>query len=301
MTNNGVREVSIEVRSDHICGHFFAMASPCEVLIDSTDQQQAFTVTQAIAAEAWRIETKYSRYRDDNIIHQINHAQGQSVAIDPETQQLLSFANTCFELSDGRFDVTSGVLGQVWQFDGSDNIPSQTMIEACLICSGWQNVLLTDNSVRLLPGYAIDLGGIGKEYAVDRCVQLAREILPSTSVLVNFGGDIAVTRPRQVHPYWQVGIEHPDPARATQMLVTIAQGGLATSGDARRFLLKDGVRYGHVISPQTGYPVIGAPRSVTVAGENCTQAGLLATLAILQGDQAEVFLQEQSVTHWCLW
>ena len=55
MTNNGVREVSIEVRSDHICGHFFAMASPCEVLIDNSDQQQAFAVTQAIAAEAWRI------------------------------------------------------------------------------------------------------------------------------------------------------------------------------------------------------------------------------------------------------
>lgn len=301
MTKHAVREVSIEVRGDHICGRFDAMASPCEVLIDAIDSQQALALTQAIAAEAWRIESKYSRYRDDNIMYEINHAQGQAVAIDHETQQLLSLANTCFELSEGRFDVTSGILGQVWQFDGSDTIPSQTMIEACLVCSGWENVQLTDDSIRLLPGYAIDLGGIGKEYAVDRCVQLAREMQPTWSVLVNFGGDIGVTRPRQAHPYWQVGIEHPDPARTTQMLVTIAQGGLATSGDAKRFLLKDGVRYGHVLDPQTGYPVKDAPRSVTVAGENCTQAGLLATLAILHGAQAEVFLLEQGVTHWCLW
>ena len=301
MTNHAVREVSIEHRGDHISGHFFAMASPCEVLVDGTDTAQALWLTQAIADEAWRIETKYSRYRDDNIIHDINHSQGQCVAIDLETHQLLSFANTCFELSEGRFDITSGVFGRVWQFDGSDNVPSQAMVEACLACSGWQNVTLTNDSVRLLPGYAIDLGGIGKEYAVDRCVQLALKMSPTVSVLVNFGGDIAVTRPRQTHPYWQVGIEHPDPSRDTKILVTIAQGGLATSGDAKRFLLKDGERFGHVINPLSGYPVQDAPRSVTVAGENCTQAGLLATLAILQGSQAEVFLQKQAVTHWCLW
>ena len=152
-----------------------------------------------------------------------------------------------------------------------------------------------------VPGMEIDFGGIGKEYAVDSCVQVATKIAPKCSVLVNFGGDIAVSHPRQNQPYWFVGIEHPNPEKDSQLSVTIAQGGLATSGDARRYLIKDGIRYSHVLNPQTGYPVTGAPRSVTVAGENCTQAGLLATLALLQGDQAEIFLEKQGTTHWCLW
>lgn len=304
------REINIELREDHLCGYFTAMASPCEVLIDIAEHsgidechplwREAVKLVSEIAQEAWRIEEKYSRYRDDNIIHKINTAQGKPVEIDPETYDLLNLANTCFELSQGRFDITSGVLGKVWQFDGSDNLPSQSAIDACLACMGWKHVWLKENRVRLLPGFALDLGGIGKEYAVDKCVQIALKHFSQSSVLINFGGDISVTQPRRTLPFWQVGIEHPNPEEQTQMLVKIAQGGLATSGDAKRYLLKDGVRYGHVLFPQTGYPVMDAPRSVTVAGENCTHAGLLATLALLEGANAETFLADQNITHWCL-
>jgi thiamine biosynthesis lipoprotein len=76
-------------------------------------------------------------------------------------------------------------------------------------------------------------------------------------------------------------------------------GGLATSGDARRFLQKDGVRYSHILDPKTGWPVPGAPRSVTVAADSCTQAGMLSTLAMLKGAQSESFLKEQGVLFWC--
>ncbi|WP_340681158.1 FAD:protein FMN transferase, partial [Paraglaciecola sp.] len=73
----------------------------------------------------------------------------------------------------------------------------------------------------------------------------------------------------------------------------------ATSGDARRFLVKDGLRYSHILNPKTGYPIINAPRSVTVAASHCIEAGLLATLALLHGQYAEVFLQQQNVQFWC--
>jgi thiamine biosynthesis lipoprotein len=78
----------------------------------------------------------------------------------------------------------------------------------------------------------------------------------------------------------------------------LVRGGLATSGDARRFLLKDGVRYAHILDPATGWPVRGAPRSVTVAAGTCTDAGMLATFAMLQGRRAERFLRAQGVDHW---
>ena len=74
---------------------------------------------------------------------------------------------------------------------------------------------------------------------------------------------------------------------------------MATSGDARRYLLKDGKRFSHILNPETGYPIENAPRSVTVAAPHCIQAGLLATLALLQGAKAEAFLDDQAVKFWC--
>ena len=76
-------------------------------------------------------------------------------------------------------------------------------------------------------------------------------------------------------------------------------GALATSCDSRRFLLRDGVRYSHILDPRNGWPVEGAPRSVTVAADTCTQAGMLSTLAMLEGDNAEAFLGAQGVKYWC--
>ena len=73
---------------------------------------------------------------------------------------------------------------------------------------------------------------------------------------------------------------------------------MATSGDARRYLLKDGVRYGHILDPRSGWPVKDAPRSVTVVAASCGAAGWLSTLTILQGAGAEAFIKSKGVTYW---
>ena len=83
-------------------------------------------------------------------------------------------------------------------------------------------------------------------------------------------------------------------------MLELADGALATSGDARRFLLKDGVRYGHILNPRTGKPVDHAPRSVTVAAATCVEAGMIATLAVLQGKGAEAFLKHEGARAWCI-
>ena len=83
-------------------------------------------------------------------------------------------------------------------------------------------------------------------------------------------------------------------------MLELEHGALATSGDSRKFLLKDGVRYGHVLDPRTGWPVQNGPRSVTVAASSCTEAGLVATLALLQGKDADDFLREQKLRYWVL-
>ena len=75
---------------------------------------------------------------------------------------------------------------------------------------------------------------------------------------------------------------------------------VAVSGDTHRFVLRDGVRYSHILDVRTGWPVPGVPRSVTVAAGSCVEAGILATFAMLQGGAPEAFLVEQGVHHWCL-
>jgi FAD:protein FMN transferase len=277
---------------------FTAMASPCELLLDATDVHAAGQLGGVAAQEAWRIETKFSRYRPDSIISVINRSKGSTVAVDAETAALIDYAARCHSLSEGRFDITSGVLRRCWKFDGSDRLPQPAAVAALLPLIGFEKVLWQAPLITLPAGMEIDFGGIGKEYAVDRVLALIAERFAGAA-LVNFGGDLATNRAPAAGP-WQVGVERPDTEGQARLLLELSRGGLATSGDTHRFLLRDGVRYSHILDVRTGWPVPGVPRSVTVAAGSCVEAGILATFAMLQGGAAEAFLVEQGVHHWCL-
>ena len=291
-----MRKTELKKENDFWKGSFMAMASPCDVLMEVEDESLAQDILNAVSNEAWRIEDKFSRYKKDNIVFQLNHSNGDIVAIDDETSRLLDFANELFEISDGLFDVTSGVLRQCWKFDGSDNVPEKKRIKKVLKNIGWQKVTREEGGVTLPDGMEIDLGGLGKEYAVDRCVQITRKIT-GQSVLINLGGDLAVTVARQENKFWSVGrlVTGSDEASG---IFQLYGGAIATSGDANRYLLKDGVRYSHILNPKTGWSVIGAPNTVSVSAPTCIEAGMMSTLAMLQGSKAEEFLKLQEVDYW---
>ena len=291
------RQVQLVATEYGWAGRFQAMGSPCEVLTDGGNKALAETLSSVVATEAWRIEDKFSRYRDDNIIHRINSAAGRPVETDDETGHLLDFAATLFDISNGGFDITSGVLRAIWTFDGSDNIPGQGEIDAILDRVGWDQVTWSDSVLTLQPGMEIDLGGIGKEYAVDRCTNLA-DAAGDAPAMINFGGDLAVTGPPRSRNAWKVGIEGPT-GDSAEKLIELREGALATSGDARRYLLRNGVRYSHILDPGSGWPIPDAPSSVTVAADTCTQAGMMSTLAMLRGSGAEDFLTAQDLLNWC--
>jgi thiamine biosynthesis lipoprotein len=277
---------------------FKAMASSCEALIDSLEAEVAQRAARAVSSEAFRIEQKFSRYRADNLVHAINTANGAAMEVDEETADLLDYAARCHTQSDGLFDITSGVLRRAWRFDGSDHLPDPKAVEEALKYVGWHKVSWQRPRLRLEPGMEIDFGGIGKEYAVDRAARLGTEAA-GVAILVNFGGDLCATGPRSDGSAWNVAIQNP----ATDALLPpfrLRQGGVATSGDARRYLLKDGIRYSHILDPRKGWPVQDAPRSVTVVAASCGEAGLLSTLAMLQGRGAEAFLKGKDVPHWVM-
>ena len=281
-------------------GRFEAMASPCEILVDSEDEQLARRLYQKVRAEARRIEAKYSRYRSDSELSRINRSRGKALTVDEETARLLDYADLCHQLSEGKFDISSGVLRQVWRFDGSDRLPNADAVAALLQRVGWEKIHWRAPEITLPAEMELDFGGIGKEYAVDRCAQLCREE-SDTPVLLNFGGDLHTTAPRRDARPWRVNIDDPRVEHERGLItLELGRGAIATSGDACRYLLKEGVRYSHILDPQTGWPVRHAPRSVTVMAANCIEAGMLATFAMLQGERAEQFLETQQVAHWVI-
>jgi thiamine biosynthesis lipoprotein ApbE len=140
--------------------------------------------------------------------------------------------------SDGMFDITSGVLRKVWKFDGSDNLPTPDAVKVLIAHIGWRKVKYTQSSITLAKGMELDFGGIGKEYAVDCVAKLCAESAPTTSIVVNFGGDIQVTRPRPNKQPWHIGIENPedDNSTTTKVLKIISGGCKALSIKSRQTL-----------------------------------------------------------------
>ncbi|WP_108127101.1 FAD:protein FMN transferase [Saccharospirillum mangrovi] len=309
------RSLRLDWQGDAWLGRFDAMASPCEVLLalPQTQRELARRLLKVAADEVWRIEQRYSRYRTDNLFAALHAQPGQSQRVDAETARLLNFAEQAWRLSDGRFDLTSGLLRQVWKFDGSDRLPTAEAVAALLPRIGWQQLdwrsddagakgEITGGWLTIPAGMELDFGGIGKEYAADRALGLCLQAIParwrSSGILVNLGGDLACSGPRADQQPWRVGVEAPEQEGQSALMLKLAKGGLATSGDSRRFLLCDGRRYSHLLDPITGWPVENAPRSVTVAAPSCIQSGLVASLAMLAGADARAFLEQTGLPYW---
>jgi len=300
MTSSATRLWDVRREGAYWKIRYTAMASPCEVLVHAGSAGEAETAASLAVGETQRIERKFSRYRDDSVVAAIHRAAGgDPVAVDEETARLLAYADRCHALSEGRFDITSDVLRRAWTFDGREVTPDHAAIARLLSLVGWQRVAFEGATIRLEPGMEIDLGGIGKEYAADRVSALLAEH-GFDRAMVNLGGDIRATGGGAPEVTWAIGIEDPDRDGAALGEVHVADGGVASSGDARRFCIVDGERLGHILDPRTGWPVAGAPRSAMVVAETCTAAGFLSTLAMLHGADAEAFLEAQGVRYHCV-
>ena len=278
------------------CVEFKAMASACEIVIGATNQSEALRNIELAVNEVHRIEQKYSRYQTDSIVSKINSAAGLSwVEFDEETASLLNYADTLFKISDGLFDITSGVLRQAWNFKDA-KIPDDAQLKSILKLIGWGKVELRDSSVRLSDiGMEIDFGGFGKEYAADR----ASTILVNNGIrhgYVNLGGDLRVIGPKPDGASWEMGIQNPNSRNSLVATIPITAGALATSGDYEKFFELDGVRYCHVISPLTGQPV-SFWKSVSILAPLSITAGSYTTIAMLKEADGAQWLEDSNLAY----
>jgi FAD:protein FMN transferase len=267
---------------------FYALGGVCD--IDVVGIERPDHLIQLAVAEVRRIETKYSRYIESSIVGQINAQAGLNwVSCDEETCGLFDYANTLYALSDGLFDITSGVLRRVWDF-GKNKIPTPIELKQVLPLIGWENFERKGNQVRLkLAGMQVDLGGFGKEYAVDRVATIFLENGVS-SALINFGGDVRALGTKPDGGSWQIGIQDPRQLKQCFATLSLSQGSLATSGDYERFFEVDGKRYCHILNPKIGMPV-SYWRSITVLAPLTSVAGATTTIAMLLERQGLKYLQ----------
>ena len=270
---------------------FKAMGSVCEAKLYVPSPNRMKDITALLTREVNRLEEKYTRYKVTSVTSEINAGAGKGhpVSIDHETAQLLHYADTLYQQSDGLFDITSGVLRNAWDFR-SGQLPTPSALRQCLPLIGWQDVVLTQHSIQLpRQGMQIDFGGFVKEYTADVLSTLCQNNQVMHG-LINLGGDIRVIGPHPNGSPWRVGIQHPRQGEQPIARVNVFSGGIATSGDYERYMVIDGVRYCHLLNPLTGQSIQPAFASVSVIADSCLIAGSFSSIAILKSQLEKEWL-----------
>jgi len=232
-----------------------------------------------------QFEARYSRFIPDSLIGRINAAAGEQwVDTDPETDRLFNLCQELFFFTRGSFDPTALPLIQLWNWkQRAPVIPDDRAIQTARALVGWNKIQRRPGGI-FLPerGMALDLGGIGKEYAVDCVINMALQ-RGLTNVLVDFGQDVRVHGHAPDKKFWWIGLDDAVCPGKCWTGVAVTDHGVATSGDYLRNFQVNGRRYGHILDPRTGYPAYNDCRAVSVIAPSCTIAGLLSTSVCILG------------------
>lgn len=231
------------------------------------------------------LESLLSVTDSESEIFQLN--QNGSAALSAQTQEVLEQALSISARTDGAFDPTVYPMVQAWGFTTETNrVPDAEALAALIV--GTSHLHLEQGRATLDAGAAVDLGGIAKGYTSQVCAELlAREGV--TSAILVLGGNVQTLGSKPDGSDWLVGISDPDaPSDAIAKLHFTGSLALVTSGGYQRYFEADGIRYHHIIDPQTGFPAETGLRSVTILAENGTLADALSTALYVMGPEAAI-------------
>jgi thiamine biosynthesis lipoprotein len=254
------------------------MGTDVELLLDAEPGEPAETAFDEAEAEFERLEQVMSRFRDDSELSRLNR-DGRAANASEDLVRVVELALEARSATGGLFDPTVldalVAAGYDRSFDAlpaaGDGQPRIVVIEPPVepkptSCAG--DVRVVDATIELGPGTHLDLGGIGKGYAVDR---VADDLSAAGPCLVNAGGDLAVRGGA-----WPVGV-------TDEITLELTRGGMATSGRDRRRWQRGGEEQHHLIDPSTGLPAADAPVRVTVVAGSATAAEVAAKTAFFGG------------------
>ena len=213
------------------------------------------------------------------------------MAIRERTAELLSFALRMAQETGGALEPTLYPVLSAWGFTTDENrIPPGGQIDGLLETVGYDRVQVTDDGVTMADGMMLDLGSVGKGYAGDRAEQILREKGIDSAVL-DIGGNIQAVGTKPDGSDWKLGLRSPF-GEGIFGTLQIADKAVVTSGNYERYFIgEDGVRYGHILDPKTGYPVDNGLASVTIIAKEGKVCDALSTALFVMG-------LEDAVRYW---
>jgi FAD:protein FMN transferase len=274
------------------------MGTEIRLSVWTGDDAGAAAAFQAVFDEFDRLEALMSTWKEGSEIQRLNAEAGkQAVLLSPEIRGVLATARQISNWTAGKFDITWGAMSGLWKFDYQNkdgSIPDPHEIARRRKLIDYRELEVDDKAGTAFirrPGMIVNLGGIGKGYAVDR----AREILVQHGFhhfMIQFGGDMYVAGKSGDRP-WRLGIQDPrGPADKIFASVELSDSTFSTSGDYERFFIRNGKRYHHILDPATGEPAQGS-RSVTVLASSAAIADGLSTGVFIMGPEAGMALIER--------
>ncbi len=261
-----------------------AMATRFELVLQGDDAVRLRAAGEEALAEIERLEARLSFYRASSDIGRINAGAGHApVPVAPPVFHLLQQAARLHGLTDGAFDPTVGPLMRCWGFaGGAGHRPAPAALTAARALTGMHRVHLDPDRYTVAferPGMLLDLGGIGKGYAVDEAVALLREAGVERALL--HGGTSTVYALGHPEAAWRVALPHPA-TEAPLAVVSLTDEALSVSACRGKAFREDDLTYGHVLDPRTGHPVRGAVLAA-VAAPSATATDALATALLVLG------------------
>lgn len=265
-----------------------AMATEFSVLLSPSDAHLVEPAFEALELLD-RIEADLTIYRENSEISRVNaHAAESPVAVSQATFDLLQRSLEWSRRTDGAFDITAGPLVRAWGFtQRRGKKPDPSEIQQAVDRVGFHHIRLDPKSLTVAfekPGMELNLGAIGKGYALDALVggMMARGL---ENFLIHGGGSSVIAHGDQEPGSgrgWAVGISHPTKPKQRLAGIRLKNSALSTSGSGNQFFHFRGQRFGHVIDPRTGYPA-GELMALTAVGGNATDAEACSTAFFVCG------------------
>jgi thiamine biosynthesis lipoprotein len=273
------------------------MGSELEISAWTVDDAAAVAAFNAVFDEFDRLDRLMSVWKPQSDVERLNDAAGdRPVRISRDTLDVLRTARQISDWTEGKFDVTFGALSALWKFDHDqdDRIPDPRAVAAQRLLVDYHQLQLDERAGTAFlarKGMRVNLGGIGKGYAVDRGAAILRA-RGLRDFMIQAGGDLYVGGTHGDRP-WRVGIRDPrGPADRSFAALDLTDGTFSTSGDYERFFIRDGVRYHHILDPATGNPA-PASRSVTIVSSRAILADAIAKGVFILGGQRGLALIER--------
>jgi FAD:protein FMN transferase len=250
-----------------------------------TDQAHGEACIDAVMDDMRRIDNLMSHYKPESQLSQINqHAADAPVQVDKELFDLIKLSTHYSEITEGAFDITYASVGYLYNYPNHVR-PTEDQIKAALPAVNWRNMKFDDAHHTVFfqhKGMRIDLGGIGKGYAVDRGIEILQKRGIQHAV-VTAGGDTRIIGDHMGRP-WLVAIRHPDDPNKVVTRIPLSDAAMSTSGDYERYFDENGVRYHHIIDPRTGHSA-SKVRSATIIGPTATQTDGMSKTAFVLGPE----------------